>query len=146
MSALETRYPDPQRSPGFLLWHVTQAWQRHLRTVLRPFELTHVQFVLLTSLVSIQPDSATQRQLAARANTDVMMTSQVVRTLERKGLIERIGHPNDKRAILLSPTPAGVRSANAAVQAVEAADAAFFATLPSERLGGLVSVLQELKG
>ena len=49
MTAPESRLPGPERSPGFLLWRVTLAWQRAMRAALAPHDLTHVQFVLLTT-------------------------------------------------------------------------------------------------
>ena len=58
-----------------------------------------------------------------------MMTSQVLRALEAKGLVERRPHPTDGRARWLSVTAAGVVLANAAVVAVEACDARFFEAL-----------------
>ena len=41
---------DADDSPGFLLWQVTNKWQAAQRAALKPFGLTHVQFVLLASL------------------------------------------------------------------------------------------------
>src|SRR3954453_8138901 len=40
---------DAGDSPGFLLWRVTQRWQRSIVAALRPLDLTHAQFVLLMS-------------------------------------------------------------------------------------------------
>lgn len=40
----------PEQSPGFLLWRATLSWQRRIRSVLEPRQLTDVQFVLLASL------------------------------------------------------------------------------------------------
>ncbi len=125
--ALDTAYPDPQTSTGLMLWRVTNSWQRTIRAALAPFELTHVQFVLLAVLTSMDHETpVTQRDLATRAATDPMMTSQVLRTLERKGLIERLAHPTDGRAKTLAPTPAGVSLVNRANAAVEHADRAYF--------------------
>ena len=75
----------------------------------------------------------TQKQLAAHARTDPMMTSQVVRTLERRGLLERSPHPGDGRAWSLSVTPAGRALVNRAIVAVEACDESFFGPLGSGR-------------
>ena len=95
----DTDYPDPQASTGFMLWRVTNSWQRAIRSALAPFDLTHVQFVLLAVLASTDNTmSVTQRDLAERAATDPMMTSQVLRVLEGKGLIVRLAHPTDGRA------------------------------------------------
>lgn len=131
--SLDTSYPHPQASTGLMLWRVTNSWQRAIRAALAPFALTHVQFVLLATLTSIDSSvPVTQRELATRAAIDPMMTSQVLRTLESKGLIERRAHPNDGRARVLSPTPTGVSLVNRANAAVERADLAYFAALGDE--------------
>lgn len=39
----------PAGSPGFLLWNVSLSWHREVGSVLKPLDLTHVQFVLLAS-------------------------------------------------------------------------------------------------
>lgn len=140
MTGLDSAYADADSSPGLALWRVTNSWQRAIRAALAPFELTHVQFVLLASLTWMDADEpVTQRDLAAHAGTDPMMTSQVLRTLEAKGLVSRDPHPVDRRAWSLTPTPAGRTLANRANAAVEATDAAYFAVL-----GGQAAELLEL--
>lgn len=127
---LVTAHPDPSASTGLMLWRVTNSWQRAIRAALAPFGLTHVQFVLLATLTSMdRATPVTQRDLADQAATDVMMTSQVLRVLEDKQLIERAPHPADRRARTLSPTAAGVALVNRANAAVEDADRAYFAAL-----------------
>lgn len=131
--ALATEVSSADDSTGLMLWRVTNAWQAAIRRALRPFELTHVQFVLLASLTWFGDDAPTQQQLAEHANTDPMMTSQVVRALEAKGLIARSPHPSDGRAMALRPTAAGIALANKAVVAVEDCDRRFFDRLGPER-------------
>lgn len=127
---LGSRFPVAAQSPGLLLWRVTNRWQAAMRAALAPHELTHVQYVLLASLTWLsdrEPERlVTQADLAGFAATDPMMTSQVVRTLERAGLVERLPHPTDGRARVLRPTADGVAAARGATADVEAADAAFF--------------------
>lgn len=144
---LATEHDDAASSPGLLLWQVTNRWQAAQRATLKPFELTHVQFVLLASLTWLggQPatEPLTQRRLADHAATDPMMTSQVLRVLERRGLVERSPHPVDARAVALAVTPAGGALANRAVVAVEACDRAFFGPL-GPGVGPFVRALQQL--
>jgi DNA-binding MarR family transcriptional regulator len=136
VAGLATRHPSASLSPGFLLWRVTNRWQAAQRAALKPFGLTHVQFVLLASLTWLDADGpVTQRRLADHAATDPMMTSQVLRTLEGAGLVVRAPHPDDRRARALSVTAAGRDLANRAVVAVEACDDAFFASLGSRAVG-----------
>jgi len=117
-----------------MLWRVTNAWQAAQRAALAPFGLTHVQFVLLASLTWLTTDSpVTQRALADHGHTDPMMTSQVLRALEAKGLIRRARHPADGRARALTVTSEGAALANAANTAAEGVDRTFFRSLANER-------------
>ncbi|MFE9674511.1 MarR family winged helix-turn-helix transcriptional regulator [Streptomyces sp. NPDC006259] len=119
---------SPGGSPGFLLWHATLRWQREIATVLGPLDLTHVQFVLLacTWWLNTQGEQPNQLALARQAGTDVKMTSQVLRALESKGLIEREVDPADTRAKRLRVTSAGAELAPRAIAVVEDADTRFF--------------------
>jgi DNA-binding MarR family transcriptional regulator len=136
---------DPGESPGFLLWHATLRWQRAVAAALAPLDLTHVQFVLLACAWWMNEDGEqpSQRALAEQAGTDVKMTSQVVRSLERKGLLTREVDVQDTRARRLQVTHRGGALAPRAIEAVEAADGAFFAAVPRERA---VTLLRTLAG
>ena len=110
-AALATRFRAADESPGLLLWQVTNRWQAAQRAALKPFGLTHVQFVLLASLAWLNSDGPiTQRELADHAATDPMMTSQVLRTLAQRCLVDRSPHPLDGRAQALTLTRRGPRA------------------------------------
>jgi DNA-binding MarR family transcriptional regulator len=103
---------------------------------LAPHDLTHVQFVLLASLWWLQEHSdqpPTQTRLAEQAGTDPMMTSQVTRKLEARGLLERALNPTDSRARQLRLSGAGRGLVARALADVEAADGEYFAGLGSRR-------------
>jgi len=121
-------------STGFLLWQVSSLWQRRINAGLRQFDLTHAQFVLLASLMWLAKDKkpVTQVDLASHAKTDIMMTSNVLRTLEGKGLVMRDPHPSDTRAKSLSITAQGRRLATQAIQVIENIDHDFFSKLGAE--------------
>ena len=142
---LATVFASAEDSTGLLLWQVTNRWQAAQRAALKPHGLTHVQFVLLASLTWLAADGpVTQRQLADHAATDPMMTSQVLRTLEQRGLVERLPHPRDGRARALAVTSRGRALASQANGAVEACDAAFFAALGQDA-GAFTIALGRLK-
>jgi DNA-binding MarR family transcriptional regulator len=130
VTGLDTEFDSADHSPGLLLWRVTNRWQAAQRAALKPFGLTHVQFVVLASLTYLAADGpVTQKGLADHAALDPMMTSQVLRALEGAGLVVREDHPTDRRAKSLAVTAEGRRLANRSVKAVEACDAEFFAPL-----------------
>lgn len=138
-----TRFAGPEESPGFLLWHTTLFWQRRITAALAPFDLTHVQFVLLacTWWLCEHGEPPNQQAIARQAGTDVMMTSQVLRTLERKKLVERHVDEFDTRSKRLTLTQAGFTVAQRAVKAVEDVDAAVFGAAGAD----LVSVLRRIQ-
>ncbi|MTE12668.1 MarR family winged helix-turn-helix transcriptional regulator [Nocardia aurantiaca] len=145
---LHTEFEHADESPGLLLWQVTNRWQAAQRAALAPFDLTHVQFVLLASLTWLTGRSGgepvTQRDVADQAATDPMMTSQVLRALEQKGLLERRDHPTDRRAKSLVPTETGAALVNRAIGVVEACDRDFFAPL-GDRTSRFTAALRQLR-
>jgi DNA-binding MarR family transcriptional regulator len=138
---LPTRFAGPGDSPGFLLWKISNAWQRRQREALLPFELTHAQFVLLaTATWHSDSETLTQARLAELSGVDPMTTSQIARTLESAGLVKRREHPEDPRAKEITTTTAGREKARAALLVVEKTDSAFFgADAPN-----LIAVLKSL--
>ncbi len=91
-----------------------------------------MQFVLLASLWWLEEQASgppSQARLADQAGTDSMMTSQVLRKLETRGLLERSPDPDDSRARRLHLTAAGRDLVALALADVERADADYFAPL-----------------
>lgn len=121
----------PKESPGYLLTHVSLLWKQKQRTVLRPFDLTLTQFTLLSSLAWLSKSDSvvTQVDIADFSNSDRMMTSKVLRTLEQKKYITRKEHPTDTRAKIISLTPSGVEIVQKAIVAVGSVDKEFFAVI-----------------
>jgi DNA-binding MarR family transcriptional regulator len=106
-----------------------------------------VQFVLLASLWWLADHSdepPTQRQLAEQAGTDPMMTSQVVRKLEARGLVTRALDERDTRARRLRLTDEGGRVLAGALADVEAVDATVFGAVGAADRAALVRALGTL--
>ena len=73
---LPTSHSGPSDSPGFLLWRISNTWQREQRAALQPLGLTHTQFVMLavtTWFGSQEP--LTQTRLSQLTGSDPMTTS-----------------------------------------------------------------------
>lgn len=122
------RHKSPSESTGFLLWKVNNLWQREIRKTLKTYDLTHTQFVILATTVWLSDKNSdlTQVEIANQIEIDKMMTSNVLRTLERNGLIERLEHKTDTRAKTIRPTKKGVEILQNAVREVEEFDDQFF--------------------
>ena len=134
-----------EESSGFLLWQVTTLWQRKVKQALEQYDLTHSQFVLLTSLhwLLIHNQVVTQIVLSNHSKIDPMTTSAVLRTLLKKGLIKRQEHSSDTRAKKLSITNKGKELIGKAIVTVEQTDRDFFALI-GERTKILNGMLVEL--
>ncbi len=128
---IEFHFKRPEDSPGYLLGQLTMLWQRKQKKVLDPLDLTHTQFVMLAALawLSKESDAVTQVDIANQSNSDRMMVSKVLRTLEDKKFISRQEHETDTRAKTIRLTSTGETVLQKALQKVEAIDVGFFSAL-----------------
>lgn len=136
---------DLDKSPAYQLWLVTNAWQRRARRALEPLGLTHTQFIILVSidLLSGGAEPVTQAQVSRFAAIDENMTSQLMRTLEQNGLLERLHHPHDARARVLSLTEEGRNHVIQARKVLKPEKERMFECL-GDRVGNLASMLAEV--
>jgi len=119
--------------PGAALWRAANLWRRQQRVALQESGLTPSQFLLLQGLADRAARQAvTQAALAQHCGADVMMTSQLLRELERMKLVRREAHPSDSRAVALGLTDRGRQRLDRASPAVTAAEQAFFAALGAD--------------
>lgn len=122
---------NPQTIPGFVLWQVSKLWQRAMTKALQPFGIGSTEFVVLGNAVrlTMQGQVVTQTGLAEATKVDRMTISQTLRSLEKKGLLERSNTSKDKRTFHVVPTKAGIELADTALGGVIQAHSVFFAPL-----------------
>lgn len=135
----------PERSPGFLLWHISTSWRTAIEKVLKLMHITHPQFVVMATLGWLTKDGArvTQAAIGKMAGLDPNTTSQIIKGLENKELIRR-EQSIDGRAKNPVLTPTGNMVLMKALPAVEAADAEFFAGLKLKEMEHLLGMFQKL--
>jgi DNA-binding MarR family transcriptional regulator len=90
-----------------------RALARRFDEVLRPLGLTNGQFSLLMSLNRPKPPG--MGSVAALLSMDRTTLTAALKPLERRGLVEVIPDPTDRRSRLLTLTPAGLTLLAAAV-------------------------------
>jgi len=124
-------FDNAEDSSGFLLWQVTNLWQREIKKALERHNLTHSQYVLLASIhwLTLHQEDVTQVLLSTHTKIDPMTTSTVLRTLQAKGLLKRTEHATDTRAKTVVLTDEGKAVVKQAVVAVEDFDRKFFSSL-----------------
>lgn len=116
---------------GLQFIKVYNIWHNRIKSKLNEIELTHPQFIVLTSLgyLQLSKQEVTQVMVSATSEMDVMTVSQVLRILEKKGYIKRDSHSRDTRAKSLTLTKKGIAIMNQALPIVENIDQQIFGAL-----------------
>ena len=96
---------DPKHSIGGLLGRVKLAMIAALDAELAPLDITAAQFVILKSIALEEADSASG--LCKGISYDPGAMTRMLDRLERRGLVRRVAHPNDRRASNLELTAEG---------------------------------------
>ena len=132
---------DSQQSTGLLFIRAYHKWHEMIKNTLRTIDLTHPQFVVLTTLAALlrQQEWVSQTDIARFSDMDVMTVSQIIRLLVKKSLIMREVHPKDSRANIILLTDMGLQKVNQALPLVEGIDQAFFG-----KLGNNTEILNQL--
>lgn len=138
-------HEGPKQSPGFLLWHISTSWRSSIETILKSFDLTHPQFVVLatTGWLTKSGDLTPQVAIGKMAGLDPNTNSQIIKGLEKKGLTKR-DPSSDGRAKNVSLTPSGSKILKDALPEVEQADSNFFNSLTQSEMSLLISLFQKL--
>ena len=96
---------DPKRSIGGLLSRVKLEMGAALDAELAPLDITGAQFVILMSIALGEADSACE--LCKGISYDPGAMTRMLDRLERRGLVRRVAHPNDRRTSNLELTAEG---------------------------------------
>ena len=131
-SQFNSIYKDEYRkSTGLLFIRTYHKWHGLIKNELKTIDLTHPQFVILTTLAALlrQQEWVSQTDIARFSDMDVMTVSQIIRLLVKKELIMREVHPKDSRANIILLTDTGLQKVNQALPLVEGIDQAFFGKL-----------------
>lgn len=131
-SQFNSIYKDEyKKSTGLLFIRTYHKWHGLIKNELKTIDLTHPQFVVLTSLAALlrQQEWVSQTDIARFSDMDVMTVSQIIRLLVKKSLIMREVHPKDSRANIILLTDMGLQKVNQALPLVEGIDQTFFGKL-----------------
>src|ERR1700722_15393844 len=92
---------------SYLVKELERALRARIDEILRPFELTAVQYTAL-SVLSLQPGMCSAH-LARRSFVSPQAANEMVSVLERRGLIRRQGDKEGGRALCIFLTASGER-------------------------------------
>ncbi len=140
---LAAKGESPADAPGALIERVATLWLLQLRAALAPLDLTPAQFRLLVAVgwLNSRGGAVRQSDVALHANADPVMTSEVLRSLESRGLVARAAHPTDRRAKAITMTERGGVLVDRATRLIDVIEAKFFET-GAEEFGPLAKALK----
>ena len=119
---------SPQNAIGFVMWRVVHRYVREVDRVLKPLDLTHLQFTTLTLVAWIAREgkSSTQSELARFGDIHPMQISNVLKALELKGMIGRSPAPGNALAKQVAITADGITAVrNALPRVIEVQERVF---------------------
>ena len=135
-----------RRTVGSLVWHLAMRWRVEVDRAVSHLGLTHAQYSLLASLhaMSAGGQPPTQRELADYAALQPIYVSKLIRSLEAIALVERRPDARDTRAVRLTLTETGMRTAEEARAIVRALDRRLIEPLGGAAAGELAGALTTL--
>jgi DNA-binding MarR family transcriptional regulator len=108
-------------------------------------EALDLSFARVRALRRLAMEPHTLRALAERLAADPPYVTLIVDDLEKRGLVQRTPHPEDRRAKVVALTAAG-RTAAARADAILDEPPAALRDAPAEDLAALLRVLERLAG
>ena len=127
----------------FYVQQVEQHARRVLDECLQGDGLTAGQYMALSLVVHHEPSSSAD--LARRAHITPQSMGEFIKVLEFKGLLERRTDVSNRRAILLTSTPAGRKMLVRSDAKVDQAERRFFDCLSGEEYAHLRLLLSRLR-
>jgi DNA-binding MarR family transcriptional regulator len=135
---------DDTAELGELLMRAARSQRHRWRDALAPWDLSPHQGRALG--VVCRDGEVRISALAEALRIAPRSATEVVDGLEQRGLVERAPDPGDRRAVIVRPTPEGLR-VRAEVDAARAADSrAYFERLPAADRAALARILRTLAG
>ncbi|MCA9373310.1 hypothetical protein KC921_04415 [Candidatus Woesebacteria bacterium] len=126
---------------GFRLWQLANVWQSKIRSILKPYQLSPTQWLLLYALVRLEkhPEPMTPSLLSSLLELNAVLVSDVINALVKKHLVHKIKILPDKRSFMINATAEGKITAIEAHTAVVQANKKFFSPDPLNKIQQLLA-------
>lgn len=99
----------PNDKVAILMKKTALAIEKLSNHALAPYDLTHTQYKILMLLYHNQGRPIRQIDIESHFSMTNPTVTGILQNLEKKGLVERIANPDDKRSKLLRLTESAVR-------------------------------------
>ena len=127
----------------YLIWTIFKYLQRAKHKLLEEYGITTSQLELLGAIyhISRHDIEVTQILLSQKTGIDPMTTSTILRTLQKKGLINRHESKTDTRARIVEVTDAGSELFEKATVKIKEGRALFLKKIDCEALKNQLQIL-----
>ena len=132
----------PEKYICFKLNKVRRKIHRYYESKLAPFNITPVQFYVLSALWD--KDEMKFKDLAHRLDMDGSTLTGLLDRMEKRGFIKRKEDPNDRRSILVCLTDASKEIRPQMIEIAQDLDHEFRNKVPDEEFKMLLKVLDQL--
>ena len=91
-----------EKKIGLLIWQVSNYWQTNLRKILKDYNLTLNEYLILESIKRLQQNKneIVQNEISIYAGIDISVASVTFKLLENKKLIARIVKKDNRKKII----------------------------------------------
>jgi DNA-binding MarR family transcriptional regulator len=134
--------PNPEDFAGFLIWQLSNKWEKYVNQQLKEFNASQGECFHLISILqlSMRLDEVTQVDIARVTGGSMMNTSKILKSLEKKQWITR-QTASDPRAKKVEITEAGLAISKATARVLGKANELFFGVNHTKEL---IATLQEI--
>jgi len=105
---------ESDKSIGFLIAKARNTLKNEFEKELKPYSLSYAHRIILIRLS--EKEGLTQKELAQDTYFEQSNLTLMLNRLELKGLVKRSAKENDRRAYIVTITPAGKRLRDSLVQ------------------------------
>jgi len=132
----------PEKYICFKLNKVRRKIHRYYESKLAPFNITPVQFYVLSALWD--KDAMKFKDLARRLDMDGSTLTGILDRMEKRGFIKRKEDPDDRRSILVCLTHKSMEIRPQMIEIAQDLDHEFRNKVPDEEFMTLLKVLDKL--
>ena len=118
---------------GLLIWKISNLWQSKIRFLLKEYDLTVNEYLILETLFKIQMtnNNISQQDICKNSSIDRAVVSLKITKLEKKNLILKVD-PLDKRSDSLQLTNEGKSLISEIINSIEKEEHLIFEKLGNE--------------
>ena len=134
--------PNPEDFAGFLIWQLSNKWEKYVNQKLKEFNINQGESFSLISILQLSKklDEVTQVDIANATGGSIMNTSKILKSLEKKQWIIR-QTASDSRAKKVTVTEAGIAISVVIAPLLGMADKTFYGT---NRTPEFIATLQQI--